>query len=53
MDIVSSKTFKKQYKKLSAKIKKDFGERLKLFEIDPFNSILNNHQLHGKLKNYH
>ncbi|OGZ64427.1 MAG: hypothetical protein A2402_00190 [Candidatus Staskawiczbacteria bacterium RIFOXYC1_FULL_37_43] len=51
MDIVSSKNFKKQYKKLSVKIKKNFEERLGLFEINPFNPILNNHQLRGEMKN--
>ncbi|MBU0683770.1 MAG: type II toxin-antitoxin system mRNA interferase toxin, RelE/StbE family [Candidatus Omnitrophica bacterium] len=51
MDIVSSRNFKKQYKKLPAKIKKDFEERLRLFEINSFNPILNNHKLQGKLKN--
>jgi addiction module RelE/StbE family toxin len=51
MDIVYHKSFKKQYEKLSKKIKEDFVERLKLFEIDPFDPILNNHKLHGELKN--
>ena len=51
MDIVYHKSFKKQYEKLSEKVKEDFVKKLKLFEVDPFNPTLNNHKLHGELKN--
>ncbi|MBI2627504.1 type II toxin-antitoxin system mRNA interferase toxin, RelE/StbE family [Candidatus Nomurabacteria bacterium] len=40
--------FRKQYKKLSMKIKEKFNERLIVFKNNPFTSELNNHTLHGK-----
>lgn len=51
MCIVLHKNFEKQYKKLPRKVKECFAEKLRLFEANPFNPILNNHKLHGELKN--
>ncbi len=52
MKIVFKKSFVKQYKKLSNKIKQKVQERNILFEKDRYNSIFNNHALHGKYKGY-
>lgn len=42
------KRFRKQYKKLSIKVRGKFKERLRLFADDPYALELNNHTLHGK-----
>lgn len=52
MIILYHKEFVKRYKKLSAKIKEIFEERLKLFIEDEFDPILNNHPLKGKYEEY-
>jgi addiction module RelE/StbE family toxin len=52
MDIIFHRNFKKQYKKLRLSDRKMFAERLDLFKRNPFNPILNNHQLYGKYKDY-
>lgn len=44
------KNFKKDLKKLPQDCKEKLYERINIFSQDPFNSVLNNHQLHGKLK---
>ncbi len=43
-----SKRFVKQYSKKSSKIKSKFVERQSLLLSDPFNPLLNNHQLSGE-----
>lgn len=43
--------FRKKYKKLPAKIKNKFNERLIIFKDNPFVPELNNHSLHGKYEN--
>ena len=48
--ITRSKKFVKQYKKLPAKIQKQFLDRLKLYIEDENNSLLNVHSLHGQHK---
>ena len=48
MIIVFHKTFKKKYKKAPSKIRRQFDERLLLFEKNLFNPLLNNHPLTGK-----
>lgn len=48
MDYVVSKKFKKSFNKLPQAGKKQFIERRKLFESDPFNPLLHNHSLAGK-----
>ena len=40
--------FKKEHKKLQLKIKVAFQERLKLFFIDKFDPLLDNHSLNGE-----
>ena len=50
MTIQFKKDFRKQYKKLSPKLQKLFQERFRIFQDDPFGSILNNHSLAGKYK---
>ncbi len=46
------KRFKKQYKKLSPKIRERFMERLRLFKNDPYAQELNNHPLHSEYLGY-
>lgn len=48
MNIVSSRNFDKQFRKLPQKIKKQFSKRLEIFLIEPSNSQLNLHKLGGK-----
>ncbi len=48
MRLVPSTRFKKHYRKLSRALQTRADERLALFAEDPFHSLLNNHQLHGK-----
>lgn len=52
MSISRHKDFKKDYQKLSKKIKEKFAERILLFEKDEFNPLLNNHSLRGKYSGY-
>lgn len=48
MTIEYHRDFKKDYQKLSRKIKERFEKRIFLFEKDTFNPVLNNHALNGK-----
>lgn len=43
MEIILHKKFKKKFKKLSPKIKRNYFERADLFLRDPFHPLLNNH----------
>ena len=52
MKVKFTKTFAKQYDKTGIKIQKAFKERLILFQEDPLNPQLRNHQLKGIYKNY-
>ncbi len=52
MTIFFHKHFSKTYQKSSAKIKKYFQNRLKLFTESPFHPLLNNHVLHGNFAGY-
>jgi addiction module RelE/StbE family toxin len=52
MVIRYTKTFKNQYKKLPTKIQDQFGDRLKLFLVDPTDSRLRIHPLKGKYVGY-
>lgn len=52
MQLSLHKKFVKGYKKLNNKDKKRFKEKRDLFLINPFDSILNNHQLNGKYSGY-
>ena len=44
--------FKRQYKKLSKKIQKQFDEKIALFAVDPTLPILKVHPLKGNFKGY-
>lgn len=48
---VSSK-FKKSYKKLPKSVKEQAKEKEKMFRVNPFDSRLDTHKLHGKYKDY-
>lgn len=50
MKIIPHKKFKKQFQKLRKNDQKQFEERIKIFLINPFHPILDNHELHGKYK---
>lgn len=52
MHIIFHGNFKKQYRKLTENEKQKCNKRLIIFEKNPFHPLLNNHKLHGKLKNY-
>ena len=41
------RTFKKRYKKIPIKIRRQFDERFRVFVEEPFHPILNNHPLTG------
>jgi mRNA-degrading endonuclease YafQ of YafQ-DinJ toxin-antitoxin module len=45
MEPILHKNFKKNFKKLSTKIKAKFYERLAIFKEDKFHSILDNHSV--------
>lgn len=47
MKIIFSKNFLKMYDRLPRQVSEKCNERFLLFEDDPFNKILRNHQLHG------
>jgi addiction module RelE/StbE family toxin len=44
--------FKRQYKKLRARLQGQFKERLNIFLADPLHSLLHDHPLHGKYEGY-
>lgn len=46
------KNFEKKFKKLTQSEKDKFQERLKVFIIDEFNPVLNNHSLKGRYLGY-
>ncbi len=52
MFISRSKQFDKQYRKLSSKVQKQFGERLKLFLDDEKNLLLHTHALTGEYRGF-
>ncbi|OGG15887.1 hypothetical protein A3D78_02525 [Candidatus Gottesmanbacteria bacterium RIFCSPHIGHO2_02_FULL_39_14] len=52
MNIVYHKIFLKDYKQLSPTQKEKLEKRLRLFFLDEFNPILNNHPLKGKYLGY-
>ena len=47
-----TKSFQKEYKKASQKIKSQFDDRLKIFLVNEFAVVLNNHALTGKYKGH-
>ena len=52
MKIQYTPKFKKQYKKLPAKLQNQFNERLRLFIKDPTNPVLRTHPLKGSYSGY-
>ncbi len=52
MKIEYSKGFIKDLKNASQGIKNNLKERLKIFVVNKYHPILNNHSLSGKLKHY-
>lgn len=48
-----STRFKRSYKKMPAKIKKDFSQKIKTFQKKPFEPSLNTHKLRGRLEDYY
>jgi len=52
MQIEYSKMFIKEFKKCPVNIKTNFKKRLEIFVNNQYHTILNNHPLIGKLKNY-
>ncbi|MDO8579590.1 MAG: type II toxin-antitoxin system mRNA interferase toxin, RelE/StbE family [bacterium] len=52
MIIISSKNFEKSLKKINPKIQLVLGAKLRIFMNDPWNFTLNNHTLHGSMRNY-
>ena len=52
MLIRTSSRFRKSYKKLPNRIKKNAREKEKIFRTNPFDARLDTHKLHGKYKEY-
>lgn len=52
MIFVRTEKFKKKAAKLPKKVRRMLGERLRLFANNPFNTLLNNHALHGSIRSY-
>ena len=52
MQIEYSRNFIKTFKRMPEKVKDSFKKRLEIFIDNPYNPILNNHKLNGRLKNY-
>lgn len=50
MDIRYRKSFQKDYKKLSKIQKVRVNKAIELFQKDPFNPLLKNHELSGKME---
>ena len=46
--VTFSKNFKKSFRKRDKFVQKKIRERIRLFREDPFNTVLNNHKLHGE-----
>lgn len=52
LEIRYSRKFEKQFKKLPKHIKEAFLEIEETFRLNPFNSKLKTHKLHGKLREF-
>ncbi|MBU6231169.1 MAG: type II toxin-antitoxin system mRNA interferase toxin, RelE/StbE family [Patescibacteria group bacterium] len=50
--LIRSSEFKKQFSKISARLQDRIEERLRMFLNDQFDSILDNHSLHGQDAGY-
>ncbi len=53
MEIIFSKTFQKQYKKLPQKIKIQVKNRIELWQEQPNNPLLRLHRLDGKMSQFY
>ena len=53
MKIIFHKKFTKKYYACERKIRAQFQEQLTRFKNDPFDPRLNNHRLHGRLKDFY
>ena len=53
LTIHPSTRFKRSYKKMPAKIKKDFSEKIITFQENPFEPSLKTHKLKGGLSDYY
>jgi addiction module RelE/StbE family toxin len=51
MEVGYHRKFIKNFGKLSSEIQEAFYEKLEIFCKDKKSNVLNNHKLHGKLKN--
>lgn len=51
INVITTKSFDKSFKKKDKFIQKKARERTKLFREDPFNVVLNNHALAGEYEN--
>ncbi len=51
MNIEYARSFQKDIKKLSPKLKSKFIDRVKIFQQDQFDPILHNHELHSPYTN--
>lgn len=52
MIIIYNRGFEKALLKMPKKIQTAFKERVSLFIISPYERVLNNHRLNGRLMNY-
>lgn len=52
MKIEYAKRFIKQFKKAPKQVQLSLKEGIKLFELDKFHPLLNNHALRGKFEGY-
>jgi addiction module RelE/StbE family toxin len=52
MELQFSRTFKKEYKKMTASQRCAFDERIALFIASPHHPLLRSHKLHGKYVGY-
>jgi len=52
MNTASSKYFDKRVKKLPLAVREAMVGRIQLFTENPYHPTLNNHSLHGHLRNY-
>ncbi|MFZ1019802.1 MAG: hypothetical protein WAN61_02335 [Minisyncoccia bacterium] len=48
IDVLTSKKYNKSFKKKDKFVQKKAIERIRLFREDPFNVLLNNHELNGE-----
>lgn len=53
MKVSRSSRFKRSFKRLPPHIQDDFGQKINVFFIRPFDPSLNTHRLHGNLASYY